>query len=200
MLEPKRLGNDGTGTARSEPASQGSDEMDKKDDPIAHHRILAGREIPTNYGRNNNSPATGKKLKINYRTTDEIRRFSVRLLEARAFDDLDGGEDDQKGYMSLTHGMIPEVKVFTYAGDEVSYLKQYIGSLTSDGTPLESICLVARTKKLVDIYAEHLRSAGSDVYEIKRDAAEQRDRPGIRVATMHRVKGLEFEHVIVAGA
>jgi hypothetical protein len=33
--------------------------MDEKDDQIAHHRILAGREIPTNYGRNNNSPATG---------------------------------------------------------------------------------------------------------------------------------------------
>jgi hypothetical protein len=29
-----------------------------KDDQIAHHRILAGRKIPTNYGRNNNSPAT----------------------------------------------------------------------------------------------------------------------------------------------
>jgi hypothetical protein len=59
MLEQKRLGNDGTGTARSEQASQGSDEMDEKDDQIAHHRILAGQEIPTNYGRNNNSPATG---------------------------------------------------------------------------------------------------------------------------------------------
>ena len=58
MLEQKRLGNDGTGTARSEQASQGSDEMDEKDDQIAHHRILAGQEIPTNYGRNNNSPAT----------------------------------------------------------------------------------------------------------------------------------------------
>jgi hypothetical protein len=32
--------------------------MDEKDDQIAHHRILAGQEIPTNYGRNNNSPAT----------------------------------------------------------------------------------------------------------------------------------------------
>jgi hypothetical protein len=43
MLEQKRLGNDGTGIARSEQASQGSDEMDEKDDQIAHHRILAGR-------------------------------------------------------------------------------------------------------------------------------------------------------------
>ena len=59
MLEQKRLGNHGTGTTRSEQTSQGNDEMDQKDDQIAHHRIVAGREIPTNYGRNNNSPATG---------------------------------------------------------------------------------------------------------------------------------------------
>jgi hypothetical protein len=43
MLEQKRLGNEGMGTARSEPASQSSDEMDQKDDQIAHHRIVAGR-------------------------------------------------------------------------------------------------------------------------------------------------------------
>jgi hypothetical protein len=72
MLEPKRLGNDGTGTARSEQASQGSDEMDEKDDQIAHHRILAGREIPMNYGRNNNSPATGSDVCLGH------HRVSVR--------------------------------------------------------------------------------------------------------------------------
>jgi hypothetical protein len=60
MLEQKRLGNDGTGTVRSEQASQGSDEMDEKDNQIAH-RILAGREIPMNYGRDNNSPATASR-------------------------------------------------------------------------------------------------------------------------------------------
>src|ERR1700676_2537804 len=50
----------GTGTPRSEQTSQASDEMDEQDDQIAHHRIVAGREIPTNYERNNNWPATGR--------------------------------------------------------------------------------------------------------------------------------------------
>jgi superfamily I DNA/RNA helicase len=45
-----------------------------------------------------------------------------------------------------------------------------------------------------------MREAGYETYEIKRNAAEQRDKPGVRLATMHRVKGLEFEHVIVAAA
>ena len=64
MLEQKRLGNEGTGAARREQASQGSNEVDEKDDQIPHHRILAGREVPQNYGRNNNSPATSSQMHI----------------------------------------------------------------------------------------------------------------------------------------
>jgi len=59
VLEEKRLRNDGTSAARSEQASQGSDEVHEKNDQIAHHRIVAGRGILRNYGRNNNSPASG---------------------------------------------------------------------------------------------------------------------------------------------
>jgi hypothetical protein len=33
--------------------------MDKKNDQIAHRKIVAGREILRKYGQNNNSPATG---------------------------------------------------------------------------------------------------------------------------------------------
>ena len=46
VLEEKRLGNDGTSAARFEQASQGSDEVDEKNDQIAHQRIVAGRGIP----------------------------------------------------------------------------------------------------------------------------------------------------------
>jgi superfamily I DNA/RNA helicase len=53
---------------------------------------------------------------------------------------------------------------------------------------------------MVQDYGQHFRLAGFSVYEVKRDVPEQRDRAGIRIATMHRVKGLEFEHVMVAGA
>jgi hypothetical protein len=77
MLEQKRLGNDGTGTARSEQASQGSDEMDEKDDQIAHHRILAGREISTNCGRNNNSPATGSGSAVTQGGIFDCRAFQL---------------------------------------------------------------------------------------------------------------------------
>ena len=58
MLEEKRLRNEGTDPARTEQPSQDGDEMDEKNGKIAHQRIVAGRRILRNLGRNNNSPAT----------------------------------------------------------------------------------------------------------------------------------------------
>jgi superfamily I DNA/RNA helicase len=78
--------------------------------------------------------------------------------------------------------------------------KQHIGELQKDGAPPESVCVVARTKHLLEGYISQLQAAGFGTYEIKRNAAKQRNRPGVRLATMHRVKGLEFEHVIVVAA
>lgn len=160
---------------------------------IYRHRVSLGKCGIDIRGR-------GKKLKVNYRTTDEIRRFAVKLLEGRPIDDLDGGEDDQKGYMSLIHGEPPAVRTFASAAAEIDYLREHCAGLRGEGVALESVCLVARTKKLLELYAGNLHSAGIETYEIKRDSAEQRDRPGLRLATMHRVKGLEFDHVIVAAA
>jgi hypothetical protein len=56
--------------------------MDEKDEQIAHHRILAGQEIPTNYGRNNNSPATGgvtTSYVLEHIRCAGLNRFAVRI-------------------------------------------------------------------------------------------------------------------------
>jgi superfamily I DNA/RNA helicase len=164
----------------------------------AHQRIYRHRVSLGQCGIN--IKGRGKKLKINYRTTDEIRRFAVGLLEGREFDDLDGAADTQKGYVSLTHGRPPTVHVFKTFAEEMAFIKKQLEELQHEGAALESICLVARTKHVLDGYASQLQNAGVTIYEIKRATAEQRDKPGVRVATIHRVKGLEFEHVIVAAA
>ena len=66
VLEEKGLRNDGTDAARTEQAGQGNKEMDKKNNQIAHRRIVAGREILRKYGQNNNSPATGSSVYVKY--------------------------------------------------------------------------------------------------------------------------------------
>jgi hypothetical protein len=58
-LDQKRLRNYGTGAARCEQPGQRGDEVDEKNDQIAHRRIVAGRGTLRDHGRNNSSPAAG---------------------------------------------------------------------------------------------------------------------------------------------
>lgn len=69
--------------------------------------------------------------------------------------------------------------------------------LRSNGVALKDICIVARTKKLVDDYIAQFTKAGMRSYAIKRNKSDDRSFDGLRIATMHRVKDLEFKYVFV---
>ena len=142
----------------------------------------------------------GKTLKLNYRTTEQIRRFAVALLEGRDIDDLDGGRDTQKGYHSSRNGPAPVAKLFSTFVEEAAYIESQIRALQEAGESLNSICVVGRTHNVLELYDGYLRDRGYDVYEIRRTAPDRREKPGVRLATMHRVKGLEFDHVFVVSA
>ncbi len=139
-------------------------------------------------------------LRVNYRTTEEIRRWAFGLLKGLSFDDLDDGLDDGTSCVSLIHGAEPMARDFQTADQEFDYILEQIQTIIEqDGTP-EGICIVGRTNKIVREFAERLRGNGIDFYEIRRSKVDDRRHKGVRVATMHRVKGLEFEHVLVISA
>jgi len=160
----------------------------------AHQRIYDRQVVLSHCGIN--IVGRGRKLRINYRTTEENRRWAVGLLEGTEYDDLDGGVDDQAVYKSLMRGEEPQVHVFDTFHDEAQAIAEYLGS--SDD-PLRDTCLIARTKSLLDNYRGALRAADLETYVIRANRPEDRSEPGVRLATMHRAKGLEFERVIVAG-
>ena len=139
-------------------------------------------------------------LKINYRTTEEIRKYAFALLNGISFDDLD--EDTDLGDMcqSLTHGSVPMIKNFKDASAELQYIAGEIKRLKDNGVALNDICVVARTKPLIDDYVKQLKNEGINTFVIKRNKNDDRGLMGVRVATMHRVKGLEFKYVFVVAA
>ena len=137
-----------------------------------------------------------KRLRINYRTTEETRAWASRVLEGRDFDDLDDGVDDQRGYRSLMNGPAPEVLEFDTFEHEVDALSQKIKEMVEGSDLVEShICVVARTEPELKRYQQAFESKGFDSYRIRRKDSQKK--PGIRFATMHRVKGIEFEHVLI---
>lgn len=136
-----------------------------------------------------------KKLYINYRTTDEIRRYAVALLHGSTVDDLDGGKDDNKKYKSLMHGAAPTIVNCGSFAKETSAIADFI---KADTDAVSQTCLVTRRNKDLDQYEAALREKGIETYRVRRSEADDRSKPGLRLATMHRVKGLEFDRMVIA--
>ena len=103
--------------------------------------------------------------------------------------------EEKRICQSLTHGDKPEIKEFATPEEELDYLVSRIHELETAGVEQKNICIVARTHKLLDSYIAGLQRAGIKSFEIKANKTDDRIFEGVRIATMHRVKGLEFDHV-----
>lgn len=136
-------------------------------------------------------------LRINYRTTEQIRRWAFRLFRGLSTDDLDDQEENGKGYISFTSGPEPEVVVFESQNDELNQIVQLVQKYASNRQSQQRICITVRTAQLLNRYKQALESKGLRLYEIKPNNLDQQAIPGVRIATMHRVKGLEFDHMIL---
>ena len=139
-----------------------------------------------------------RKLRLNYRTTEETRRWATNLLVGRDIDDLDGGADDNKGIRSLTRGPAPVLRRFDTGEEQTEFLAGYLTALQTGGEALRAVCIVARTTAERDAIKQQLNAQDVEVEVIERDAADDEAQAGVRLATMHRVKGLEFERVVMA--
>lgn len=161
----------------------------------AHQRIYRNRAVLSHCGVNIRGRSS--YLRINYRTTEEIRKWAFGLLKGISFDDLDEGYDDGRICQSLTHGTKPIVGEFDSLDSEFDYVLEQVRALEAQGASLKDICVVARTNRLLDEYIKRFLEAGVRTYEIKRSRLDDRSFDGVRIATMHRVKGLEFNHVFI---
>jgi len=138
-----------------------------------------------------------RKLRLNYRTTDEIRRWATAVLEDIAVDDLNGGTDSLADYRSLVHGEVPVVKGFPTLEAELTFLQQTLRDIQAEDPNLSGVCLVVRTNALVDTFEAALTQADIPVKRIHRNQPDNPLESGIRIGTMHRVKGLQFNYVFL---
>ena len=161
----------------------------------AHQRIYGHKVVLGQCGIN--IRGRSKKLKLNYRTTDEIRKWSIALLNGEKIDDMDDGVDSNSDYKSLYHGPNPQIKNFENYEDEVNFIDDYIKELKKEDEN-SRICIVARTQRIIDSYSGYFTDKNISTVKISRNTKDNISNNGIRLATMHRVKGLDFDHVIIA--
>ncbi|WP_437986666.1 UvrD-helicase domain-containing protein [Sorangium sp. So ce117] len=162
----------------------------------AHQRIY-GRPVALSSAGINVRGRRSQELRLNYRTTAAICRWSLGALGGEQVDDLDEGTASRRGYVSLREGQAPSVHSFEYAADEVAFVVGEVRRLLASGTPPEGICIAARSAfALRDRFLDALIRDGIPADLIDR---EEPRHPSVRLATMHRIKGLEFPVVFVVG-
>lgn len=140
-----------------------------------------------------------RKLYLNYRTTEEIRRAAVAVLEGCEVDDLDDGHDETKRYKSLSRGPVPVVTdVPSMESAIVATLEALRKWRVEDKEGhVRSICVIVSSKTVRDAMARQVGAAGFSTSVIDANQNLDADGKAIHFATMHRAKGLEFDGVLV---
>jgi superfamily I DNA/RNA helicase len=133
-------------------------------------------------------------LKVNYRTSHQIRRAADRLLPG-SVRDVDGIEDARAGTISVFDGPEPEIIIGTDARHETSLIADLLRSALADGTQPGDIGIFVRSQaELV-----RARAAASAAGLVSRSFVDREpgDTDTALIGTMHLAKGLEFPMVIL---
>jgi superfamily I DNA/RNA helicase/mRNA-degrading endonuclease RelE of RelBE toxin-antitoxin system len=140
--------------------------------------------------------ARSKRLRINYRTTEQIRKQAVHVLKGIEFDDLDG-EINPTDDISLLTGSKPLIKKLSSKEEEGEFLVYEIKKLLSQGYQPNEIAIFGRVLKTVTKFVAHLERAEIPVNSLTTRAHFHQS--GVHYGTMHRSKGLEFRVVFLVG-
>ena len=158
------------------------------------HQRIFGR--PVRFGRCGiEIRGRSRRLKVNYRTTARVRNWAVRALQGEAFDDLDGGDDNLNGYRSLRLGLAPKEVLSEDRATERAVILGAVRTWLDEG-PAEHICVAAPSRKQVEELANMLEDLDIPACVLETESVNAQ--PGVRLATFHRMKGLEFPNVLLA--
>jgi hypothetical protein len=135
-------------------------------------------------------------LRINYRTTEQIRQLADHML-GEVGDDMDGGEERRSGTRSLLRGPTPQLKGLATYKEELAAGVAEVRRWLSDGLAPNAIGIFARTNKRIDEMGEALSEAGLPRCLLSESESSESD--GVQLGTMHRAKGLEFKAVLAIG-
>ena len=134
-------------------------------------------------------------LRLNYRTSHQIRRQADRLLPPDLAD-VDGNAEKRGATVSVFNGPAPEVRTFESPEDELSAIADWLRAREAEGYAPQAIGVFVRSEGQVERALSAVRAAGMRPEEL--DAGSGGVSGSVAVGNMHLAKGLEFRAVVVA--
>jgi mRNA-degrading endonuclease RelE of RelBE toxin-antitoxin system len=135
-----------------------------------------------------------RTLRVNYRTSHQIRQAADRLLDPEQTD-ADGVIESRAGTISVFNGVPPTVRVFDVEQAEIEAVSEWIQQRVADGVVPGELGVFVRSEDEIERATRAVEAAGLSPVVL-----DERIRPGraaVSVSTMHLAKGLEFRAVVV---
>ncbi|MBN2272357.1 MAG: UvrD-helicase domain-containing protein [Sedimentisphaerales bacterium] len=133
-------------------------------------------------------------LRINYRTSHQIRMQADRLLGPEVVD-VDGNIDDRRGTVSVFNGSDPAIRVFDTIEEEADAVAAWLKDRNSQGVAPHEIGIFVRSTAQIE--RAKLAAQQSEVpFKILDDHMETTTGK-MSISSMHLAKGLEFRVVAV---
>lgn len=135
-----------------------------------------------------------RTLKVNYRTSHQIRQAADRLLP-KIVQDVDGNEQDRRGTVSVFNGPDPEIKTYHNAESEIEGVADWIKKVVADGIAPAEIGIFVRANDQLGRARAAVKAAGHTQMELSERLEQPQGR--VSIGTMHLAKGLEYKAVLV---
>lgn len=133
-------------------------------------------------------------LRINYRTSHQIRSHADRLLGPEIAD-VDGIVESRRGTVSVFNGPLPEVRVLDDPEEEIEAVATWLRERTEGGVAPHEIGIFVRSPQELERASAAATAAG--VPHRVLDERVETVSGQAAISTMHLAKGLEFRAVVV---
>jgi mRNA-degrading endonuclease RelE of RelBE toxin-antitoxin system len=135
-----------------------------------------------------------RTLRVNYRTSHQIRSQADRLL-GPSLNDADGISEDRSDTISVFNGAPPVIKTLPSYERETRVVGDWIAARRKAGVLPHEIGVFVRSEAQLDRAKAAVEGAGAS-YRVLDDHVETAN-DQVSIGTMHLAKGLEFRCVVV---
>ena len=133
-------------------------------------------------------------LRINYRTSHQIRMQADRLL-APELSDVDGNTEERRGTISVFNGPRPTIMVHDSMEEEIETVGKWLLDRMSEGLLPHEMGVFVRSAAELDRACAAVKGAGIPFKVL--DENVDTISGHVSISTMHLAKGLEFRAVVV---
>ncbi len=135
-----------------------------------------------------------RTLRVNYRTSHQIRQSADRLLDPEQTD-ADGVVESRAGTVSVFNGVPPEVRLFDDEEAEEAAVGDWIADRSAEGLAPDELAVFVRSGEELERATRAVNEAGLPSAVVDEEMLSTRG--VVSVSTMHLAKGLEFRAVAV---